>query len=104
MVPRRYPKSTSFPLIIAGKLLAAHCEKKILIYSAEDGKRIYAAEANENSTCRWLKIAENDTLILALIDKKSFAIKWIINCEFELKGGALSFILYNLRIFYFSHW
>lgn len=68
-------------------MLAAHCEKKILIYSAEDGKRIYSVEGNENSICRWLKIAENDTLILALIDKKAFTIKWIINCEFELKGG-----------------
>lgn len=77
-------------MLYLGSLFVVQCEKKFLIYSAEEGKRISSMERSENSICRWIKLTENETLILAFIDMKTFLIKWSVNCEFELKGGQLN--------------
>ena len=79
---------TLFPSLL-GNLFVVQCEKKFLIYSAEEGKRISLISLSENLICRWLKLSENETLILAFIDIKSFSIKFSINCEFDLKGGEM---------------
>jgi hypothetical protein len=75
--------------VLIGNLFLVQCEKKFLIYSAEEGKKILSIERNENLICRWIKLEESETLILAFIDIKTFLIKWIVNCEFELKGGEM---------------
>ena len=78
------------------KLLAVQCLKRCFIYNSENGKSLSdLAIENENDTtlesgtiCRWLTINEEDKtlLLLGLINRKTFSIKWSVNGEFELSG------------------
>ena len=83
-------------LLFLGKFLVVKCEKKFLIYSTEEGKRISTIERREkNEICRWIKTeleSETETesiLILLFINLINFKIKFIVNFEFELKESEI---------------
>lgn len=72
-------------------MIAITCAKSCFVYDSEEGKRVGSLEAFEQNCTRWAQLdSAGGANLLAIIDCRSFAIRWSVNGDFALPDGCLA--------------